>query len=58
MKRFYREAAAVRGVDGWHVALDGRQVKTQGGHVLVLPNEGTARLLAFPQRLVGMGAVA
>lgn len=46
MKRFYREAAAVRGVDGWHVALDGRQVKTQGGHVLVLPNEGTARLLA------------
>lgn len=46
MKRFYREAAAVEGPDGWHVALDGRQVKTQGGHVLVLPNEAVARLLA------------
>lgn len=46
MKRFYREAAAVAGPDGWHVALDGRQVKTQGGHVLVLPNEALARLLA------------
>lgn len=46
MKRFYRQAAAVRGADGWHVALDGRQVKSQGGHVLVLPNEATAVLLA------------
>lgn len=46
MKRFYREAAAVRGDDGWHVALDGRLVRTQGGHPLVLPNEGMARLLA------------
>ncbi len=46
MKRFYREAAAVRGDDGWHVALDGRLVRTQGGHALVLPNEGMARLLA------------
>ena len=46
MKRFYREAAAIAGPDGWHVALDGRQIKTQGGHTLVLPNEGLARLLA------------
>lgn len=46
MKRFYREATAVRGEDGWFVALDGRRVKTQGGRVLVLPNEATARLLA------------
>lgn len=46
MKRFYREAAAVQGEDGWHVALDGRRVKTQGGNVLVLPNEATAGLLA------------
>lgn len=46
MKRFYREAAAVEGPDGWHVALDGRQVKTQGGHVLVLPNPALARLMA------------
>jgi chaperone required for assembly of F1-ATPase len=46
MKRFYREATVERGLDGWHVTLDGRQVNTQGGHVLVLPNEATARLLA------------
>lgn len=46
MKRFYREAAAVEGPDGWHVALDGRRVKTQGGNVLVLPNQGLAQLLA------------
>ena len=46
MKRFYREAAAVEGPDGWHVALDGRRVKTQGGNILVLPNRQLAGLLA------------
>lgn len=46
MKRFYREASAVEGPDGWHVALDARQVRTQGGHVLVLPNRALADLLA------------
>lgn len=46
MKRFYREAAVVEGLDGWHVALDGRQVRTQGGRVLVLPNRALAELLA------------
>lgn len=46
MKRFYREAAAVHGDDGWHIALDGRRVKTQGGHPLVLPDERLAGLLA------------
>lgn len=46
MKRFYRQASAERGDDGWFVALDGRRVKTQGGHVLVLPNEAMAQLLA------------
>ena len=46
VKRFYREATAERGADGWYVALDGRRVKTQGGNVLVLPNEASARLLA------------
>ncbi len=45
MKRFYREAAAVEGPDGWHVALDGRQVRTQGARVLVLPNRRLAELL-------------
>ena len=46
MKRYYREAAAVHADGGWHVALDGRRVKTQGGNALVLPSEGVARLLA------------
>jgi len=46
VKRFYREAAAVEAPDGWHVALDGRQVRTQGGHVLVLPDRALAELLA------------
>lgn len=46
MKRFYREAAAIEGPDGCHVALDGRQVRTQGGKVLVLPNRALAELLA------------
>lgn len=46
MKRFYREAAAVLGPDGWHVMLDGRRVKTQGGNPLVLPNRALADLLA------------
>ena len=46
MKRFYREAAAVEDADGWHVALDGRRVKTQGGKAVVLPRERLARLLA------------
>lgn len=46
MKRFYREAAAVEGADGWHVSLDGRRLKTQGGNALVLPNKALAQLLA------------
>lgn len=46
MKRFYREAAAVEGPDGWHVALDSKRVRTQGGRVLVLPDRAVAELLA------------
>lgn len=46
MKRFYREAVASHGEDGWFVALDGRRVRTQGGNELTLPNEAAAQLLA------------
>ncbi len=46
MKRFYREAEAVRGAEGWHVTLDGRRLMTQGGRALTLPTENLARLLA------------
>lgn len=46
MKRFWREARVVHDDAGWHVALDGRRVKTQGGRSLILPNEALAVLLA------------
>jgi len=46
MKRFWREAKAVQGEDGWHVALDARRVKTQGGNPLAVPNKALADLLA------------
>ena len=46
MKRFYRDASAERGDEGWFVALDGRRVKTQRQNILVLPSEEVARLLA------------
>lgn len=46
MKRFYREARAERGEDGWFVTLDGRRVKTQGGRALTLPSKAAAALLA------------
>lgn len=46
MKRFWREAKAVRGEDGWQVALDGRPVKTQGGNALTVPSEALAEMLA------------
>lgn len=46
VKRFYREAVAIEAAGGWGVALDGRRVKTQGGHPLVLPTRTLAELLA------------
>lgn len=46
MKRFYREAVAVEGPRGWHVALDGRAMKTQGGAPQVVPGRALAKLLA------------
>ena len=46
MKRFWREAKAVPGDGGWQIALDARQVKTQGGNALVVPSEALADLLA------------
>lgn len=46
VKRFYGEAVAVEGPHGWHVALDGRAVKTQGGAPQVVPGRALAELLA------------
>lgn len=46
MKRFYRQATAEHDAEGWHVALDGRRVKSQGGRALVLPRRAMAEALA------------
>lgn len=46
MKRFYREAAASAGGEGWRVTLDGRGVKTQGGQPQHVPSEALARAMA------------
>lgn len=37
MKRFYKDVTVAEVTDGWQVQLDGRGIKTQGGHQQVLP---------------------
>lgn len=46
MKRFYKEAAAVAGDDGWSIALDGRAVRTPARAALLLPTEALAQAVA------------
>lgn len=46
MKRFYEHAEAVRTDLGWHVALDGRPVKTQGGRPQIVPTSDLGEMLA------------
>lgn len=47
MKRFYREATpAEHAGGGWRVLLDGRAVKTQGGHPQVVPGAALGAALA------------
>ncbi|OYX47480.1 MAG: molecular chaperone [Sphingomonadales bacterium 32-64-22] len=46
MKRFYKDASAVRTAGGWQVQLDGRGIKTQGGGQQIVPTEAAAQLLA------------
>lgn len=45
MKRFYKDAAAVQGSDGYEIHLDGRPVKTPLGHVLTVPTAALADAL-------------
>ncbi|MDV7142261.1 ATP12 family protein [Tropicimonas sp. TH_r6] len=45
-KRFWKEAKAVRGPDGWDVQLDGRPVKTPAKAPLVLPSQALAEAIA------------
>lgn len=46
MKRFYERAGAVRGSDGWTVALDERPVRTRGGRLLAVPARKLADAIA------------
>lgn len=46
MKRFYRQAIAALGDDGFAVHLDGRGVKTPAGRKLEVPTERLARAIA------------
>ncbi len=42
MRRFYKEAQAVRDTDGWAIRLDGRPVRTPARAPLVVPGEALA----------------
>lgn len=46
VRRFYREAAAVAGEEGWELRLDGRAVKTPARQPLRLPRAALAEALA------------
>ncbi len=46
MKRFYANAAAVPGVDGFEIHLDGKPVKAPSGWIITAPNEALAALIA------------
>lgn len=46
MKRFYSAVTAEPTSLGWHVTLDGRPIRTQGGAPQVVPTQALARLLA------------
>ncbi|PKB19483.1 chaperone required for assembly of F1-ATPase [Novosphingobium kunmingense] len=46
MKRFYKDVGVAEVTGGWHVALDRRGVKSQGGRAQVVPSRALADLLA------------
>ncbi|MDG2034585.1 MAG: ATP12 family protein [Rhodospirillales bacterium] len=46
LKRFYKEAAAIKMDDGFSVALDGKPIKTPGKRNLVVPVEAIADAIA------------
>lgn len=45
-KRFYKSVTVDHGDDGWHVLLDGRQLRTPGKVKLSLPNQALAQIVA------------
>lgn len=46
MKRFYKDVAVVADESGFHVALDGRALKTQGKKPQIVPTRALAEALA------------
>ncbi|MFA6219292.1 MAG: ATP12 family protein [Erythrobacter sp.] len=53
MKRFYKHAAVVETDLGFHVALDGRAIRTQGGQAQIVPSRALAEALAAEWREQG-----
>jgi chaperone required for assembly of F1-ATPase len=45
-RRFYKEATAVADGDRWHIALDGKVVKTPARNALTLPTQALAEAIA------------
>ena len=50
MKRFWKDAAAERGDEGWSIRLDGRPVRTPAGELLLLPTHALAEAVAAEWR--------
>ncbi len=46
MKRFYKAVGTEQAAGGWHVVLDGRAVKTQGGTAQIVPTKALADAMA------------
>ena len=46
LKRFYKDAVAIKVSDGYSVALDGKPIKTPGNRNLVVPLEAIAEAIA------------
>lgn len=45
MKRFWRQAATIRGNDGWAVELDGKPIRTPERNLLLVPTEQLAQAI-------------
>ncbi len=46
VKRFYETATVVKAEGGYQVALDGKPIRTPGGHAMLLPGRALAEALA------------
>lgn len=53
MKRFWKDAAAVHGTEGWQIALDGRPVRTPARSLLLLESAPLAEAIAGEWRSAG-----